>query len=136
MTIWKSNFSDKIKQEFFQAATMSILLYSCLTGTLMKHLEKKIKENYTRILCAVLNKSWKQHSTKQQLYSHLPPITQVRQTRHVEHCWRRRDGLISNILIWTPTHTYQCWLTSKNLHSSALWGHWVLSRGLAKSNDL
>ena len=28
------------------------------------------------MLHAVLNKSWKQHPTKQQLYSHLPPISQ------------------------------------------------------------
>ena len=26
------------------------------------------------------------------------------------------------------THTHQCWLTSKNLYSSAMFGHWILSR--------
>ena len=38
---------------------------------------------------------------------HLPPITktiQVRRTRHAGHCWRSRDELISDILLWTPTH--------------------------------
>ena len=47
---------------------------------------------------AILNKSWRQHPTKHQLYSHLPPITktlQVRRTRHAGHCWRSRDELIS-----------------------------------------
>ena len=47
-------------------------------------MEKKFDGNYTRILQAVLNKSWRQHPTKQQLYSHLAPIMkaiQVRQTR-------------------------------------------------------
>ena len=29
------------------------------------------------MLCTVLNKSWKQHSTKQHLYGHLPPISQT-----------------------------------------------------------
>ena len=41
------------------------------------------------------------------LYSHLPPITktiQVRRTRHAGHCWRSRDELISDVLLWTPTH--------------------------------
>ena len=33
----------------------------------MKYLEKKLDENYTSMLQAVLNKCWKQHSTKQQL---------------------------------------------------------------------
>ena len=27
--------------------------------------------------CVVLNKSWKQHLKKQQLYGHLPPISQI-----------------------------------------------------------
>ena len=36
-----------------------------------------------------------------------PPITktiQVRQTRHAGHCWRSRDKLISDLLVWTPTY--------------------------------
>ena len=42
-----------------------------------------------------------------QLYGNLPPITktiQVRRTRHAGHCWRSRDELISDVLLWTPTH--------------------------------
>ena len=30
---------------------------------------------------------------------------QVRQTRHAGHCWRSRDELISDVLLWTPTHS-------------------------------
>ena len=59
------------------------------------------------MLWAILNKSWRQHPTKQQLYGHLPPITkiiQIRQTRHTGHCWRSRDNLISDVLLWTPTY--------------------------------
>ena len=46
-------------------------------------------------------------SSGQQLYGHLPPITktiQVRRTRHAGHCWRSRDELISDVLLWIPTH--------------------------------
>ena len=25
-------------------------------------------------------------------------------TRHAGHCWRSRDELISDVLLWTPTH--------------------------------
>ena len=74
---------------------------------LTKRIEKKLDSNYTRILWAVLTKSWRQHPTKQQLYSHLPPITetiQVRQARHVGQYWRSKDELISNILLWTLSH--------------------------------
>ena len=55
----------------------------------------------------ILNKSWRQHPTRHQLYGHLPPITktiQVRRARHAGHCWRSRDELISDVLLWTPTH--------------------------------
>ena len=59
------------------------------------------------MLRAILNKSWQQHPTRHQLYGHLPPITkpiQVTRTRHAGHCWRSRDELISDVLLWTPTH--------------------------------
>ena len=62
--------------------------------------------NYTRMLLAILNKSWRQHPTRHHLYGHLPPITkaiQVRRTRHAGHCWRSRDELIKDVLLWTPT---------------------------------
>ena len=44
---------------------------------------------------------------KQQLYDHLSPIIltiQVRQTKHAGHCWRSKDELKSNILLWIHTH--------------------------------
>ena len=105
--ICKSNLADKRKCNFFHATVMLILLYGCTTWTLTKRLEKKLDGNYTRMLWAILNKSWRQHPTKQQLYGHLPPITktiQVRWTRNVGHCWRSKDKLISNVLLWTPSH--------------------------------
>ena len=102
--IWKSDLTDKMKRSFFQAAVVSILLYGCTTWTLTKRLDKKLDGNYTRILRTILNKSWRPHPTRHQLYDHLPPITktlQVRRTRHAGHCWRSRDELISDVLLWT-----------------------------------
>ena len=95
-----------MKRSFFQAAVTSILLYGCTTWTLTKRLEK-LDGNYTRMLRAILNKSWRQHPTRHPLYGHLPPITktiQVRRTRHAGHCWKSRDELIRDVLLWTPTH--------------------------------
>ena len=43
-------------------------------------------------------KSRRQYPTKQQLYGHLTPIMktiQIRKTRHVGHCWRSRDELMT-----------------------------------------
>ena len=91
-----------MKRSFFQAAVTLILLYGCTTWTLTKRLEKKLDGNYTRMLRAILNKSWRQHPTRHQLYGHLSPITktiQVRWIRHAGHCWRSRD-----VLLWTATH--------------------------------
>ena len=105
--IWKSDLTDKMKRSFFQAAVVSILLYGCTTWTLTKRLKKKLDGNYTRMLRAILNKSWRQHPTRHQLYGHLPPITktiQVRGTRHAVHCWRSKDELISDVLLWTPAY--------------------------------
>ena len=70
-------------------------------------MEKKLDGNYTRMLRAILDKSWRQQPTKQQQYGHLPPITktiQVRRTRHAGHYWRSRDELIRDVLLWTPSH--------------------------------
>ena len=105
--IWMSDLTDKMKRSFFQAAVVSILLYGYTTWTQTKRMEKKLDGNFTRMLRAILNKSWRQQPTKHQLYRHQPPITktiQVRRTRHAGHCWRSRDELISDVLLWTPSH--------------------------------
>ena len=105
--IWKSNLTDKMKRSFFQAAVVSILLYGCTTWTLTKRLEKKLDGNYVRMLRAILNKSWQQHPTRRQPYGHLPPIMktiQARRTRHAGHCWRSKDEIVSDVLLWTPAY--------------------------------
>ena len=100
--IWKSDWTEKMKCSFFQAAVVSRLLYGCTTLTLTKRLKKKLDGNYT-----ILNKSWRQHPTRHQLFGHLPPITkiiQVRRNRHAGQCWRNKDELISNVLLWIPAY--------------------------------
>ena len=70
-------------------------------------MEKKLDGNYTRMLRAILNITWRQHPAKQRLSGHLSPITksiQVRRTRHEGHGCRSRDALICDILPWTPSH--------------------------------
>ena len=109
--IWKSDQTDKMKRSFFRLVVVSIMLYGCTTLTLTKSIEKKFDGNYTRMQRVILNKSWreqptKQQPTKQQLYGHLQPITKnliVRRTRHAGHCWRRKNKLISDAFLWTPS---------------------------------
>ena len=96
-----------MKHNYFQAEVVSILLYGCTTWALTKRMEKTLEGNYTRILRAILNESWRQHSTKPQLYGHLPSITKtikVRRTRHAGHCWISKDELIRDVLLWNPSY--------------------------------
>ena len=82
----------KIKRSFFKAAVVSILLYGCTTWTLTKRLEKKLDGNYTRMLWAILNKSWRQHPTSHQLYGHLLPMTKTIKVRRTRHAGRADKG--------------------------------------------
>ena len=71
--------------------------------------------NYTRMLLAVLNKSW-----KQQLYGHLLPILQTSSVRWTRHAGEGKQVTFCGLL-------HMDWLTSKKLHPSALWRHWMSS---------
>ena len=127
---------------FFQAAVVSILLYGCTTWTLTKWLEKKLDGNYTRMLWAILNMFWQQQPKRHQLYGHLPPIMktiQVRQTRHAGHCWRSRDKLISDVLLWTPTygwakqddqleHTFSSYVRIRDIALKTCQRRWMIGR--------
>ena len=140
--IWKSDLTDKMKRSFFQAAITSILLYGCTTWTLTKRLEKKLDGNYTRMLRAILNKSWRQHPTRHQLYGHLPPITktiQVRRTRHAGHSWRSKVELIRDVLLWTPhmavqkqddqhEHTFSSCMRIRDAVLRTCLGRWTIGR--------
>ena len=109
--VWKSNLTDKMKRSFFQAAVVSLLLYGCTTWTLTKRPEKKLDGNYTRMLRAILNKSWRQNPTKHQLYGHLLPITKTilaRRTPMDPHIWPSKSRT-----------------SSKNIHTAAMWGYGI-----------
>ena len=136
--IWKSDLTDKMKRSFFQAAVVSILLYLDANKTA----GEKLDGNYTRMLRAILNKSWRQYPTKHQLYGHLPPIRktiQVRRSRHAGDCWRSRDELISDVLLWTPhmavqkqddqlEHTYSSSLRTRDVTLKTSQRRWTIER--------
>ena len=104
--IWRSDMTDGMKRSFFRAAVVSVLLYGCTTWTLAKRMRRKLGGSCTRMLRAVLNKSWGQCPSKHQLYG--PPAS------YCESCpsWTSqkrgtlleggRDELISDVLLWTP----------------------------------
>ena len=130
-----------MKHSFFQAAVVLILLYGATTWTLTKRLEK-LDGNYTRMSRAILNESWQQHPTRHQLYGHLPPITktiQARRTRHARHCWRSKDELVSDVLLWTPhmanqkqddqpEHTYSSYVMIQDVTLKTCHRRWMIGR--------
>ena len=103
---------------------------------------KKTDGNYTRMLRAILNKSRRQHATKQQLYGHLPPIMKtikIRQTRYAGHFWRSRDELVSDVLRWTPSqerakagcpeHTYSSSVQILDVARKTYQNQWTIGGG-------
>ena len=94
------------------------------------------------MLRAILNRSWRQHPTRHQLYGHLPPIAktiQVRRTRHAGHSWRSRDELIRYVLLWTPTHgrakqddqhelTFSNYVRIRDVVLKTCLGRWTIGR--------
>ena len=120
--IWKSDLTDKKKRSFFQAAVVSILLYGCTTWTLTKRMKKKLDGNYTRMLRAILNKSWRQHPKRHQLYGHLPPITKLYKLDEplLEKKGRTHQWCTPmDPCIW-PSKSRT---TSSNIHTAAMWGY-------------
>ena len=139
MTIWKFSLTNKINKKFFQAEVVSVLRYGSTTWTLTKLLKKKLDGNCTRMWHAVLNKSWKQQHYKtaavqsltSSLANHPSQMNKLCRLQHIlfirqTHKWHSP----MDSYIWT----HQCWLTCKNLYLSTQSGHWMSSRGLAKSD--
>ena len=106
--IYLNLFYDEIKRSFFSKQRSWQYCYMDAThGRWLSVWREKLHSNCTRMLRAILNKSWRQHPTKQQLYGHLPPISktiQIRQARHAGHGGRSNCQLISHVLLWTPSH--------------------------------
>ena len=97
LVILKSDQPNRIKHNFFQSAVLFMLVYGCTIWTLTKRIEKNLDGNCTGMLRDILNKSRKQHLTKQQLDHHLPLISktiQIRRRRHAGQGWRSKDNII------------------------------------------
>ena len=79
--MWKSDPSEKIEWKRCSHISTTVRLHRS---------EKKVVGNYTDVLCAASNKYWNQSPKKQQLYDHLPPISQTiqaKRAKHTGHCW-------------------------------------------------
>ena len=106
-TMWKSVLSDNLKRSFFHATVESVLMYGASAWSLTKSLESKLDRTYNGILRAILNIFWRQHPTKLQLRGPIPDISTIfreRRMRFAGHCWRAKQELASELLLWSPDH--------------------------------
>lgn len=105
-SIWSSKLKKSIKIRLFLTTVESVLLYNCNTWTLTKNMEKSLDGTYTRMLRMVLNVSWKQHMTNEELYGRLPRVTTkiaMRRLQLAGHCIRHPDEMASKLVLWQPT---------------------------------
>ena len=59
------------------------------------------------MLRAALNRSWKDHLTNKELYGNIPLISkaiQQQRLRFAGHCWRSKEELAGDVLLWDPPH--------------------------------
>ena len=86
--------ANDLPKETIAAIMMLYKIMKVYVCTLLtKHIEKKkLDGNCTIILRGIVNKSWKQHPKKQQLYGHLPPISKTIQIRRTTHAGEVRTN--------------------------------------------
>ena len=65
---------------------------------------RKLHKNVESSIKQVLATTPHETSTVRTLAPPLTKTIQVRRTRHAGHCWRSKDELISDVLLWTPTY--------------------------------
>ena len=102
----------------------------------------KMKRFYLSLflmLRVILNKSWKEHPTRQQSYDHLPLITkniQVTRTTPAGHLSKGKERTHKKRFGMYP-FAWMClsWSTNNNLSTTTLYGHRVLSRRPAESDE-
>ena len=106
--IWKTDLSNKIKQDFFQALTVSILLYWCTTWILTKHKPKKL-DRFEKILEATPHKTaavWSPHKL-------------FKSDEQDSEALVEKEGQIPKHCSVMDSYTHQCLLTNQDWHVSS-----------------
>ena len=96
-----------MKIRLFQTLVLSILLYGAETWTLTKTLQRKLDGVFTRMLRETLGLTWEDKVTNTELYWKLLTLSSElrrRRLRFAGHCWRRKDEICSQLLLWEPTN--------------------------------
>ena len=60
-----------------QKTVETVLLYGSVTWSLTKELENKLDGTFTRMIRAILHKSWRDHPSDAEVYSNIPLISHL-----------------------------------------------------------
>jgi len=96
----------ELKKKLFVTTVEAILLYGCETWTLSARDESRLDGCYTRMLRMVMNITWMDKMTNEDLYGNLPTISnkiRERRLRLAGHCVRHSKLEVSNLVLWEPT---------------------------------
>ena len=109
--IWNSKLSRKFKIRLMISCNIatveSVLLYGCETWTLTNSLLKKMDGTNTQILRMVLNIHWTNKIKNETLYGTIERLSNTIRRRRLKfagHCLRREDEVVSDLVMWQPTH--------------------------------
>ena len=107
-TIWKSDLTDKMKRSFFQAAVTSILHiwmhYMDANKTAGEETRWQLHKNAAVQSWTSPGSNTPQDTNCTATCPLSRKLFKLGRTRHAGHCWRSRDELIRDVLLWIPTH--------------------------------
>ena len=102
--IWKSDLTDKIKRSFFSKQRSCRYCYRDALHGRQLNVWRKSLSAITQEICEQYWTSPGSNKPQNSSCTAIIKTIKVRQTRHAGHCWRSKDELISDIILWTPSH--------------------------------
>ena len=105
--IWKSSLPRSLKIRLFTTTIEPVLTYGAEAWTLTTNMKRVLDGCYTRFLWKALNINWKSHITYKELNGNLLPVSErlrSRRLRFAGHCARSESEVVSQVLLWQPTH--------------------------------
>jgi len=92
----------ELKKKLFVTTVEAILLYGCETWTLSATDESRLDGCYTRMLRMVMNITWMDKITNEDLCDISNKIRE-RRLKLAGHCVRHSELEVSNLVLWEPT---------------------------------
>ena len=120
--IWKSNLSDRIKRDFFEAVLVSILPNGCISWTLRKSIEKKLEQHKNAACCLEQILEATHHKTAVCTATNLPSTNHPSKTNKTCEALPEKQGRtdkrrsLTDFCTWTP----QFWPSCKDLQQLCL----------------